>query len=152
MAAKGGSNLAECDRSWARERDARTGAIKEFLAGIKVIKVGRWLQHVLIVQLNAFEGYETQRIGALRDVETSWQRWRYTLGTVFNILADQMPNFAILVTFVFYTKVMGHTLEPATAFVAITVFLRVRCKLPGPELKLTLQPASTCSPTVSTLC
>jgi hypothetical protein len=31
---------AECDKSWLRLRDARTGAIKEFLLGIKVIKVG----------------------------------------------------------------------------------------------------------------
>jgi hypothetical protein len=30
---------AECDKSWLRLRDARTGAIKEFLLGIKVIKV-----------------------------------------------------------------------------------------------------------------
>jgi ABC-type siderophore export system fused ATPase/permease subunit len=40
-----------------------------------------------------------------------------------------MPNFAMLLTFVFYTKVLGETLEPATAFVAITVFLNVRSGL-----------------------
>lgn len=98
-----------CDKSWARARDARIGAIKEFLMGIKVIK------------LNGFEDYERHRIGKLRDVETKWQRWRYTLGTLFNMLADVLPVFAVLVTFVFFTKVMGQTLEPATAFITITV-------------------------------
>ena len=28
-----------CDQSWARARDARTGAVKEFVLGYKVIKV-----------------------------------------------------------------------------------------------------------------
>lgn len=54
-------------------------------------------------------------------LDDSWQRWRYTLGTLYNILADQLPTFAIFVTFFFYTKVFGHQLVPATAFVAITV-------------------------------
>ena len=32
-------NIYRCDKAWARHRDARTAAIKEFLLGIKVIKV-----------------------------------------------------------------------------------------------------------------
>lgn len=107
----------ECDKGWARARDARTGAIKEFLAGIKVIK------------LNGFEGYETQRVGSLRDVETVWQRWRYTLGTFFNVVGDLMPNVAIAATFIFYTKVLGRDLEPATAFVTLVVFAKVKAGL-----------------------
>jgi ABC-type multidrug transport system fused ATPase/permease subunit len=33
----------DCDKSLARARDTRTGAVKEFLAGIKVIKVSQHL-------------------------------------------------------------------------------------------------------------
>lgn len=106
-----------CDRSYARARDARIGAIKEFLMGIKVIK------------LNGFEDYERERVGSLRDVETGWQRWRYTLGTFFNMVADILPVFAVVATFVFFTTMMGHTLEPATAFVTIDVFRRVQSGL-----------------------
>jgi hypothetical protein len=51
----------------------------------------------------------------MRDVEVVWQRWRYTLGTSFNILADELPSVAILVIFFFHTKVFGHRLEPASA-------------------------------------
>ncbi|WOO83211.1 ATP-dependent bile acid permease [Vanrija pseudolonga] len=109
--------IYQCDRSWARARDARTGALKEFLMGIKVIK------------LNGFEEYELRRIGGLRDIETSWQRWRYTLGTLFNIVADQVPHLAVLIMFVFYTKVLGNPLDPATAFVAMTVYFRVKSGL-----------------------
>lgn len=98
-----------CDKSWARARDARIGAIKEFLMGVKVVK------------LNGFEEYEGRRVGQLRDVETKWQRWRYTLGTLFNMLADVLPVFAVLATFVFFTVVMGETLTPSTAFVTIIV-------------------------------
>jgi hypothetical protein len=53
-------------------RDARTGAIKEFLLGIKVIKVsftiaGRGLgSHV---QLNAWELHFRDHIQRLRDIE-----------------------------------------------------------------------------------
>ena len=32
-------NIYRCDKAWARHRDARTAAIKEFLLGVKVIKV-----------------------------------------------------------------------------------------------------------------
>ncbi|WVQ77878.1 hypothetical protein IAR50_007581 [Cryptococcus sp. DSM 104548] len=103
-----------CDKEWMRARDARTGALKEFLLGIKVIK------------LNAWEPYFSARIARLRAHEVKWQRWRYTLGTAFNVLADQVPLLAILVTFWFYTKVMGNTLNAATAFVALTIFYRVK--------------------------
>ncbi|BEI85636.1 hypothetical protein CcaverHIS002_0510370 [Cutaneotrichosporon cavernicola] len=109
--------IYECDKGWARARDGRTGAIKEFLAGIKVIK------------LNGFEGYETRRVSALRDIETVWQRWRYTLGTFFNIVGDLLPAFAVAATFVFYTKVLGRDLEPATAFVTLLVFAKVKAGL-----------------------
>ena len=97
------------DRSWARARDARTSAIKEFLLSYKVIK------------LNAFEPHFRRRIERLRKIEIKWQRWRFTLGTMFNILADQLPALAIFVTFFFHTKVFGNELNPATAFVALSV-------------------------------
>ncbi|ORY26307.1 P-loop containing nucleoside triphosphate hydrolase protein [Naematelia encephala] len=109
--------IYRCDKTWAACRDARTSAIKEFLLGIKVIK------------LNAFESTFQRNIERLRDVEVIWQRWRYTLGTLFNILADQLPVIAILVTFTFHTKVMHRPLDPATAFVALTVFNRVKDSL-----------------------
>ena len=67
-------NIYQCDRAWARHRDARTAAIKEFLLGVKVIK------------LNAFEDYFRRNIQRLRDVEVVWQRWRYTLGRSCNPL------------------------------------------------------------------
>lgn len=86
----------------------------------------------LTLQLNAFEEYELRRISGLRDIETSWQRWRYTLGTLFNIVADQVPHLAVLIMFVFYTKVLGNPLDPATAFVAMTVYFRVKCELVAP--------------------
>lgn len=81
---------------------------------------------IKVIKLNAFEEYEIERIGRLRDIETKWQRWRYTLGTLFNIVADEMPNVVVLVTFVVYTKFFGHRLEPETAFTTITIFYRVR--------------------------
>ncbi|ORX40310.1 hypothetical protein BD324DRAFT_607321 [Kockovaella imperatae] len=110
-------NIYHCDKAWARHRDARTAAIKEFLLGVKVIK------------LNAFEDYFRRNIQRLRDIEVVSQRWRFTLGTLFNILADQMPIAAILITFFFHTKVLHKPLEPATAFVALGVFNRVKDSL-----------------------
>ncbi|WWC94460.1 hypothetical protein V866_001306 [Kwoniella sp. B9012] len=106
--------IYRCDKEWARARDARTGALKEFLLGIKVIK------------LNAFEPYFMSRIRRLREDEVSWQRWRYTLGTSFNILAEQLPIIALLVMFGFHTKVLHRSLDPATAFVALNIFYRVK--------------------------
>ena len=58
---------------------------------------------------------------SIRSSRLRWQRWRFTLGTLFNMLADQLPSVAILVTFLFYTKVFGHVLTPATAFVSFAV-------------------------------
>jgi len=78
------------------------------------------------LQLNAFEPSFRAKIEVLRAHEVLWQRWRFTLGTLFNILADQLPSLAIFVTFFFHTKVFHHKLEPSTAFVAITVFDRVK--------------------------
>ena len=52
---------------------------------------------------------------------SSWQRWRYTLGTVFNVLASIMPITNLIVTFAFHTKVMGRPLDPSIGFVAATV-------------------------------
>ncbi|WVO18186.1 hypothetical protein L204_105890 [Cryptococcus depauperatus] len=106
--------IYRCDKEWARARDARTGALKEFLLGFKVIK------------LNAFEPYFMRKVRLLREREVMWQRWRFTLGTCFNILAEQLPVVAILVTFFFHTKVMGRPLDPATAFVASNIFNRVK--------------------------
>lgn len=56
------------------------------------------------------------------------QRKRYHIGTGFNILSDQIPLVAILVIFFTYTEIMGQTLEPATAFVAMAVFGKVKGK------------------------
>ncbi|KLT42676.1 P-loop containing nucleoside triphosphate hydrolase protein [Cutaneotrichosporon oleaginosum] len=109
--------IYECDKGWARARDGRTGAIKEFLAGIKVIK------------LNGFEDYEYRRVGGLRDIETSWQRWRYTLGTFFNVVGDLLPAVACTGAFIYYTKILGRDLEPATAFVTLVVFAKVKAGL-----------------------
>ncbi|OCF43038.1 hypothetical protein I317_03131 [Kwoniella heveanensis CBS 569] len=105
--------IYRCDKEWARARDARTGALKELLLGIKVIK------------LNALEPYFIQRIRRLREYEVSWQRWRYTLGTIFNILADQLPLLAIIITFFFHTKILGRTLEPSTAFIVLLMFTSI---------------------------
>ncbi len=55
-----------------------------------------------------------------------WQRRRYTLGTMFNVLADQFPVVAILLTFYFHTKILGNTLSPAVAFAAIGALGRVQ--------------------------
>ncbi|KIY31831.1 hypothetical protein I305_05795 [Cryptococcus gattii E566] len=101
--------IYRCDIEWARARDARTGALKEFLLGIKVIK------------LNAFEPYFMHRISKLRLHEVKWQRWRFTLGTAFNVLADQLPILSILITFAFHTKIMRRPLDAPTAFVALTM-------------------------------
>ncbi|WVF71138.1 hypothetical protein IAT40_005935 [Kwoniella sp. CBS 6097] len=106
--------IYRCDKEWARARDARTGALKELLLGIKVIK------------LNALEPHFIRRIRRLREHEVSWQRWRYSLGTIFNILADQLPLLATILTFFFHTKVLGRVLEPSTAFVVLTIFNRVK--------------------------
>jgi ABC-type multidrug transport system fused ATPase/permease subunit len=58
-----------------------------------------------------------------------WQRWRFTLGTIYNILAEQLPVVAIFMTFFFHTKVFDHSLDPSSAFVAFTVFDRVKSAL-----------------------
>jgi hypothetical protein len=52
-----------------------------------------------------------------------WQRYRYTLGTLWNVIADQLPVISILVTFVLHTKVFHHPLNASTAFVALTVYV-----------------------------
>ncbi|TYJ53022.1 hypothetical protein B9479_006351 [Cryptococcus floricola] len=106
--------IYKCDKEWMRARDARTGALKEFLLGIKVIK------------LNAWEPYFGARVAKLRAHEVKWQRWRFTLGTAFNVLADQLPVLSLLITFWFHTKVMGNSLDAATAFVALNIFNRVK--------------------------
>lgn len=59
----------------------------------------------------------------------TWQRWRFTLGTLYNVLADQLPALAIFIVFLFHTRVLGKPLEPAEAFVALTVFGRVQSGL-----------------------
>ncbi|ODO08357.1 ATP-dependent bile acid transporter [Cryptococcus wingfieldii CBS 7118] len=103
-----------CDKEWMRSRDARTGALKEFLLGIKVIK------------LNAWEPYFAARIAKFRADEVKWQRWMFTLTTVMKVLADQLPLCISLITFWFYTKIMGNPLNAATAFVSLSVFGRVK--------------------------
>ncbi|WVQ79444.1 hypothetical protein IAT38_001542 [Cryptococcus sp. DSM 104549] len=106
--------IYRCDKEWSTARDARTGAFKEFLLGIKVIK------------LNAFDPYFIHRINSLRTHEVELQRWRFSLGTIFNILADQLPVLAVLITFAFHTKVQGKTLDAPTAFVSLTFFNRIK--------------------------
>lgn len=54
-----------------------------------------------------------------------WQRWRFTLGTAFNVLADQLPILSILITFAFHTKIMGRPLDAPTAFVALNMYVDV---------------------------
>ncbi|ODN97956.1 hypothetical protein I350_07593 [Cryptococcus amylolentus CBS 6273] len=79
-----------CDKEWMRSRDARTGALKEFLLGIKVIK------------LNAWEPYFGVRISKFRADEVKWQRWMFTLTTVIKVLADQLPLFISYYLLVLY--------------------------------------------------
>jgi len=90
-----------------------------------------------VSQLNAWQAYFRRRIEHLRVIELlyvlcfesvpkvtgfSWLRWRFTLGTIFNLLADSLPNLAVFVTFFFHTKVLGRTLDAPSAFVAFTLY------------------------------
>ena len=73
MSAYVARNIYRCDKAWAASRDARIAAIKEFLLGIKVIKVRiRTLiarDPLITDQLNAFEDYFKRNIERLRDNE-----------------------------------------------------------------------------------
>lgn len=95
-------------------KDARITAVKEFFDSIKVIK------------LNAWEDHFVRRIAQRRHVELVWQRWRYHLGTFFNLLADQVPLLSLVGIFAFHTAVLGNRLDPATAFVVTNVYNRMR--------------------------
>ncbi|KAJ9116975.1 hypothetical protein QFC22_004633 [Naganishia vaughanmartiniae] len=105
------------DRDLSRAQDARVSAINEFLLSVKVIKLNAWDEHFI------------KRISVLRDREIRLQRKRFHIGTGFNVLSDQLPLCAILVIFFTYTKIMGQTLEPATAFVAMAVFGKVKAAI-----------------------
>lgn len=65
--------MVDCDKSLARARDTRTGAVKEFLSGIKVIKAcqhyQRSIQVLTISQLNNFEDYYVRDITRVREAE-----------------------------------------------------------------------------------
>ena len=103
-------------------RDTRIKEIREFLTNSKVIK------------LNAFEGFYSAKIAGLRSIEVDWQRLVATLRIWLQVVGEQIPVLAILVTFFLYTKVFHHTLVPSTAFVALNLFNMVRsaCSLlPG---------------------
>ncbi len=54
-------NIYRCDRAWARHRDARTAAIKEFLLGVEVIKVGT-CHEVLQISLNEISSMRSRTI------------------------------------------------------------------------------------------
>ncbi|KAJ9101771.1 hypothetical protein QFC21_003110 [Naganishia friedmannii] len=105
------------DRDLSRAQDARVSAIHEFLLSVKVIKLNAWDEHFI------------KRISVLRDKEIRLQRKRFHIGTGFNIISDQLPLLSILVIFFTYTKIMGQTLEPATAFVAMAVFGKVKAAI-----------------------
>lgn len=143
---------SDCDIEWARARDARTGALKEFLLGIKVIKVMFTLQilhHPAFLprlmgnswtHLNLTSCIGSRSCGFTKSSTSApssprrivvkcticrWQRWRFTLGTAFNVLADQLPILSILIAFAFHTKIMGRPLDAPTAFVALTMCVGV---------------------------
>ncbi|KAG7528989.1 hypothetical protein FFLO_05847 [Filobasidium floriforme] len=103
----------KCDKALAEARDARIGAMRELLISVKVIKLNAWEEHHL------------RRISDLRAKEVRLQRWRYTIGTSFNILALMSPLVGIFAMFVSYTKLQGRSLTPASAFVATTVFTSI---------------------------
>ncbi|EIW65942.1 hypothetical protein TREMEDRAFT_35671 [Tremella mesenterica DSM 1558] len=112
-----GKLIYRCDRAWAKARDARTNAVKEFLMSVKVVK------------LNAFEPFYKKRITDLRTEEVKWQRWRYTLGTIFTAITEHTPGVALVATLGFHTVVLGRPLEPASAFVAMTIFGRIKSSM-----------------------
>lgn len=85
-----------------------------------------WLDSIKVVKLNAWEDHFIRRISQRRDVELVWQRWRYHLGTFFNILADQVPLLSLVAILAFHTLVMGNSLDPATAFVVTNVYNKMR--------------------------
>ncbi|RXK39909.1 hypothetical protein M231_02843 [Tremella mesenterica] len=112
-----GKLIYRCDRAWAKARDARTNAVKELLMSVKVVK------------LNAFEPFYKKRITDLRTEEVKWQRWRYTLGTIFTAITEHTPGVALVATLGFHTVVLGRPLEPASAFVAMTIFGRIKSSM-----------------------
>lgn len=103
-----------CQQTYNTTIDSRVHAVKEWLDLVKVIKLNSWEDHFV------------RRISQRRDVELAWQRWRYHLGTFFNILADQVPLLSLTAIFAFHTLVLGKTLEPATAFVVTNVYNKMR--------------------------
>ena len=97
----------KCQKELSQRRDSRISALREIIANYRVIK------------LNAFEGYFKSRISSARQKELQSLRRAASLRTWFQLIASQVPIVAILVSFFVFTKVLGNSLQPSTAFVAL---------------------------------
>ena len=112
--------------------DKRAKLLQELLGGMRVIKYFGWevsiLSSVAVSSLTISQVPLIERISQYRKSEMKHIRSLLLLRAVNNAIAFALPALAAIVSFVVYAAI-GHTLDPAVIFTALTLFQLLRLPL-----------------------
>lgn len=112
--------------------DKRAKLLQELLGGMRVIKVFGWevstLSSATVSGLIVFQMPFIERISEYRKAEMKHIRSLLLIRAANNAIAFSLPVLASIVSFIVYAAI-GHALDPAVIFTALTLFQLLRLPL-----------------------
>jgi ABC-type multidrug transport system fused ATPase/permease subunit len=122
-------NLRQKAMIWT---DKRAKLLQELLGGMRVIKYFGWeVSTLLLVAISRLMEYQMpfiERISEYRKTEMKHIRSLLLIRAANHAIAFTLPVLAAVVSFVVYAAI-GHTLDPAVIFTALTLFQLLRIPL-----------------------
>ncbi|EJU03269.1 hypothetical protein DACRYDRAFT_106434 [Dacryopinax primogenitus] len=119
------SRIQDAQRKMMQKTDLRVQAITESLGIIRMIKMFGW------------ESLVRGQVGTVRDEELYYVRLRKILGMLNNIISGMLPMITMIITYAFYTLVLGKELDAARVFSSVPVFDTLRHDMAGAIMMLT---------------
>ena len=112
--------------------DKRAKLLQELLGGMRVIKFFAWevstLSSATVSGLIVFQMPFIERISDYRKAEMKHIRSLLLIRAANNAVAFSLPVLASIVSFIVYAAI-GHALDPAVIFTALTLFQLLRMPL-----------------------
>lgn len=122
-------NLRQRAMVWT---DKRAKLLQELLGGMRVIKFFGWevstLSSAAVSSLILLQMPFIEKISEYRKTEMKHIRSLLLIRAANNSIAFTLPVLAAIVSFIVYAAI-GHTLDPAVTFTALTLFQLLRIPL-----------------------
>ncbi|KAF7316454.1 Multidrug resistance-associated ABC transporter protein [Mycena indigotica] len=116
---RSGSIVADAQSRLFKARDERVSRTNELLGAIKMLK------------FMALENNFESRLLHIREKELRYQKISFNIETLWTAMGNSVPIIFAIVSFWHFTVIAGHSLTPAIAFTALSIFTEIQFSIKG---------------------